>query len=421
MKHLIQSATIVDPTSKHHLKQVDLIIENGIITTIGEDLKADDCVIIQSKNLHLSKGWIDLKANYQDPGFEYKEDIESGSKASASGGFTKVCISPLSLPVIDSKAQVDYVKNKAKNQLVDVLPYACISKDAKGKELAEMYDMHQSGAIAFTDDKRAIRNPNLLLRALLYTQSFDGLILSFPHTHEIAEHGVMNEGNVSTHLGLNGIPELAEDLMCIRDIHLTEYSNGRIHFSQISSSKSIELIKLAKKQGLNITCDIASYSIALSDEELYGFDSRLKTLPPLRSKETIKNLIKGIKSGVVDAICSDHTPEDIENKKKEFDYAAFGIINAQTAFSSAFDALNSQLDVTSIIQLFTEGPAKVLKLNLESIEQGNKANLTLFDPELNFTFTKDKVISKSKNSPFFKKELKGKVIGVFNNKKVHIN
>ena len=421
MKYLIRSAKIIDPSSRHHLKQLDVLIENGIITSINKSIPANNAKVIESNQLHISKGWIDLKANFQDPGYEYKEDLNSGSKAAASGGFTNVCISPLSSPVIDSKTQVDYIINKTKNNLVDISPYACISKDLLGVELAELHDMYQSGAIAFTDDKKAIENPNLMLRALLYVQSFDGLIMSFPQTRAISEYGVMNEGEVSTVLGLNGIPELSENLMLIRDLHLAEYTNGRIHFSQISSSKSIELIKQAKKSGIRVTCDVASYTIALSDNELVEFDSRLKTNPPLRSKNTIKSLIKGIKDGVVDAICSDHTPEDIENKKKEFDHAAFGMINAQTAFSSTYTALIKHLDITSIIQLFTEGPASILNTKLDSIEIGNKANITMFDPSEEFILAKEEIYSKSKNSPFINRKLQAKVIGVINRNQIFLN
>lgn len=421
MKILIKDATIICEASKFHLKVMDLLVENGLITKISNRIKNPEAKTIQSKNLHVSLGWLDMHANFQDPGFEHKEDIITGTKAAASGGFTKVCISPLNQPITDNKSQIEYILNRSSNSIVDLYPYGTISKDAKGKELAELADMTSAGAIGFTDDKRSIKNPNLLNRALLYTQSFDGLVLNHPYTNEIAEKGVMNEGIVSTQLGLNGIPELASDLMIARDLYLTEYSNGKLHFSTVSTEKSIELIRAAKKKGLKVSCDVASYNLLLNENELMEFDSRFKVMPPLRSESTIRALIKGIKDGTINAISSDHLPEDIENKKKELDHASFGAINLQTSFAAANTALQKSINTTELIKLLTSGPAEILKIELGKISEGEKANLTLFDPKESFTFTKDQVLSKSKNSPFFKRELKGKVIGVINNKKSFFN
>jgi len=420
MDILIKSATIIDTQSKHHLKKRDLLIKNGKIEKIAEKIKADNVKVIEAKGLHLSKGWIDLQANYQDPGFEYKEDLQTGLNASAAGGFTAVGVSPATNPTRDVKAQVEYLVNQSKAHIIDVLPYGAVSKNLKGKELAELSDMQFSGAIAFSDGKKSIKNPNLLNRALLYSKAFDGIVMNYPNTFDIAELGVMNEGEVSTSLGLKGIPELAEELMVARDIYLVEYTNGRLHFNTISTAKSIELIANAKSKKLAVSCDMASYSLLLSDNELSEFDTRYKTLPPLRTPETIKKLIAGIKDGTVDAICSDHCPEDIESKKKEFDYAAFGIINAQTAFAVANTALAKSIQLDQLIALFTDGPARVLGLNRPTVNAGEIANLTLFQPNETFIFTKDDVLSKSNNSPFFGKELMGKVLGVINGNKQRI-
>jgi dihydroorotase len=421
MDILIKAATIVCEGNKHHGKQMDILIKNGIINSIEPNIDAIDCKIIKSKNLCVSTGWIDMHANFQDPGFEYKEDLNSGIKAAAAGGFTQVCISPLTNPVIDNKSSVDYIINKTKGALVNIHPYGCLSSKAEGKELAELYDMKQAGAIGFTDDKKSISNPNLINRALMYTQAFNGLILAYPHTTEVADKGIMNEGEINTQLGLKGIPELAEDLMVERDLSIAEYTNGRIHFSTVSSKRSIELIKSAKKKGLKVTCDIASYSISMLDLELLEFDSRFKLMPPLRTKDTADSLIKGIKEGVIDAISSDHIPEDIDEKMKELDYAAFGMINLQTAYAAANTATKGKVPNSELIKLFTSGPAKILGLKIEPIKIGEKANLTLFDPKAKFEFTKDKVLSKSKNSPYFNRNLIGEVIGIVNNKKSYFN
>lgn len=417
MELLIKSATLIAPSSKFHNQEVDLLIKNGKIDQIGEKLSSKTTKVIDIAGLHVSKGWVDLHANIQDPGYEFKEDIETAISAAAAGGFTTIAVSPLSEPIRDSKAQIEYLIKSSKNKVVSVLPYGSISKNAEGKELAELNDMYNSGAIAFFDGKRPVSNPNLINRALMYTKAFDGTVINFPHTKEVAYNGVMNEGITSTQLGLKGIPELAESLMVSRDLSLVEYTNGKLHFNTISSSKSLEMIAKAKKNKLNVSCDVAAYNLLLDEEKLEDFDSRFKTLPPLRDKKTINALIKGIKDGVVDAICSDHQPEDIESKKKEFDHAAFGIINLQTAFASAHTALSKKVELTKIINLFTEGPAKVLGISLPSIQEGEKANLTLFLPNDEFVLTKDLVKSKSNNSPFFGMSLKGKVYGVINNGK----
>lgn len=421
MDLLIKNAKIIDRTSSFHLKQTDVLIKGGKIEKINPSIDGKSIKTIEAKGLHLSKGWIDLNVNYQDPGDEQKENFKTGLSASAAGGFTRVCVAPNTYPTRDSKSQIEYLINQTKGNIVDAMPYGAISKNCEGKELAELNDMKQSGAIAFSDGKLSIKNPNLLYRALRYTKAFDGLVVNFPNTAALCEEGVMNEGATSTRLGLKGIPEVAEVMMVNRDLYLLAYAEGRLHFATISSPESLQLIKKAKKDGLKVSCDVASYNLLLSDEELVEFDSRFKTLPPLRSKSSIKQLIKGIKDGLVDAICSDHLPEDIEQKKKELDYAAFGIINAQTAFSCAHTALENHISIEALIELFTEGPASILKLKTPSIEVGEAANLTLFSPSEKFIFSKDQVLSKSFNSPFFGMELKGKVLGVINNKQVFLN
>ncbi|MEQ8624564.1 MAG: dihydroorotase [Vicingaceae bacterium] len=421
MDILIKSATIIDSKSKYHLKKRDVLIKNGKIEKIADKIEQGSAKVIKAKDLYVSKGWIDLQVNYQDPGFEYKEDIQTGLNASAAGGFTAVGVSPATSPTRDVKAQVEYLVNQSKAHVIDALPYGAVSKNMEGKELAELSDMQFSGALAFSDGKQSIKNPNLLNRALLYSKAFDGTVMNYPNTKDIAELGVMNEGEVSTGLGLKGIPELAEELMVSRDIFLVEYTDGRLHFNTISTAKSIELIANAKAKNLKVSCDIASYSLLLTDSELKEFDTRFKTLPPLRTSKTIKKLISGIKNGTIDAICSDHCPEDIESKKKEFDYAAFGIINAQTAFSVANTALLNSIPLEQLISLFTDGPAKVLGLERPTISEGESANLTLFQPNEKFIFNKDDVLSKSDNSPFFGRELTGKVLGLINGKKQRFN
>lgn len=421
MKVLLKSVKIVDKHHPSNGKPIDILIKAGKIEKIGKDLKADQSTkLIKEKGLCVSKGWIDMQANLQDPGFEHKEDIQSGLRAAAAGGFTKVCVSSLTEPVRVAKDQIQYLIKQSAESPVELLPYASLSKQAKGEALSEFYDLSQAGAIGFSDDRRSIRNPNLLKNALLYSKSMDALIINFPYQEDLSPEGVVNEGEQSTHLGLKGIPKLAEELMVKRDLYLQEYCGGRLHFSTLSSAKSIELIAGSKKQGASVSCDVASYQLLLSDEELITYDTRYKTLPPLRSKKEIKEIIKLTKQGKIDALSSNHLPEDIDSKKKEFDLASFGVINLQTAVPAAITALEKQLELEEIIALFTDGPARILGIEIPAIAEGNIANLTLFNPTKQFTFTKEMVLSKSKNSPFFNRKLKGTVFGIIQGKHIKL-
>jgi dihydroorotase len=421
MNALIKSAKIVDNNSEFNGETVDILIEKGLISKIGLDLKnPNEIKEIHFNNLHVSAGWFDMRANFCDPGHEYKEDLNSGLKAAAKGGFTGVMVMPDSEPATSTKSGIQYIINKTKGNIVDALPAGSLSHNCEGKEIAEMYDMHSAGAIAFTDNKKSVSKSSLLNRAMLYSQSFNGLIINFPNDREISNSGQINEGIVSTELGLKGIPALAEELMVSRDIFLAEYCNSKIHLSNITTKKSVQLIKDAKKKGIKITADVNSYHLLFDETELLHFDNHFKVNPPLRTKEDIKALITGLKDGTIDAICSDHTPEDIENKQCEFDHSAFGMINLQTSFSAANTAIKNKLDLAEFISKVTSSPRKILGLEKIEITVGEKANLTLFSPTEKWTINKEDIVSKSKNTPFIGKELTGKVYGIINNNKIEL-
>jgi dihydroorotase len=421
MNALIKSAKIVDNNSEFNGETVDILIEKGLISKIGLDLKnPNEIKEIHFNNLHVSAGWFDMRANFCDPGHEYKEDLNSGLKAAAKGGFTGVMVMPDSEPATSTKSGIQYIINKTKGNIVDALPAGSLSHNCEGKEIAEMYDMHSAGAIAFTDNKKSVSKSSLLNRAMLYSQSFNGLIINFPNDREISNRGQINEGIVSTELGLKGIPALAEELMVSRDIFLAEYCNSKIHLSNITTKKSVQLIKDAKKKGIKITADVNSYHLLFDETELLHFDNHFKVNPPLRTKEDIKALITGLKDGTIDAICSDHTPEDIENKQCEFDHSAFGMINLQTSFSAANTAIKNKLDLAEFISKVTSSPRKILGLKKIEITVGEKANLTLFSPTEKWTINKEDIVSKSKNTPFIGKELTGKVYGIINNNKIEL-
>jgi dihydroorotase len=421
MDLLIKSAKIVSPTSAHNGTICDVLIRNGKIERIGQQLEAEGIDSFSAENLHLSPGWFDMHANFCDPGHEYKEDLCSGTAAAANGGFTGVAIMPSTTPPIATKADVEYVRKRTEGGLVDVYPTGTVSAKHEGKELAEMYDMHKAGAIAFTDDKQAIANPGLMSRALLYSRNFDGLTISFAHDNQMAAGGNMNEGPTSTSLGLRGIPNLAEELHLTRDLYLAEYTEAPVHFCMISTARSVDLIRDAKARGLRVTAEVAAHQLLLDDTQLEQFDTNLKVLPPLRNTSDIDALKAGLKDGTIDSISSDHTPEDIENKQVEFDHAAYGMSSIETAFSAANTALEGTLSTDQLIEKLAVRPREILKLDVPQIEEGAMANLTLFDPTLDWTVEKSSLKSKSSNSPFIGKTLKGKALAVFNNNQWAVN
>lgn len=421
MNALIKSATIINTSSPFNGKTVDILIEKGIIKKIAASIKNTEKVQeIKVKDLHVSIGWFDLRANFCDPGFEHKEDLNSGLKAAAKGGFTGVLVMPSTNPTTDTKGGIEYIINKTKNNIVTAYPAGALSVKCEGNEMAEMYDMHSAGAVAFTDNKKSVNNPGLLTRAMLYNQSFNGLVMDFPNDKHLFNNGQINEGITSTRLGLKGIPAIAEELMVIRDLFLAEYCNASIHLTNITTRKSVQLIKEAKAKGLKVTADTNSYHLLLDETELETFDSNLKVLPPLRTKEDIKALVKGIKEGVIDAVCSDHTPQDIENKQCEFDHAKFGIINLQTSFTAMNTALNGKITLAELVATITTNPRNILKLDVPKLEVGEPANLTLFSPTTPTTLEISDIVSKSKNTPLVGKKLLGKVYGIVNQNKLEL-
>ena len=411
MNLLIKSATIVDPNSPFDQKVADILIQNGTITKIASSITSDDTVF-DAQGKHVSPGFFDLNCNIGELGFETKETLETGTRAAAAGGFTGVALMPNTQPPVHSKAEVEYLCNRAKNTLVDVYPLGTISHKREGKDMSEMYDMYLSGAKAFTDGNRPVQDAGLMERALLYTKGFNALVFSYPEDTAIAGKAKVNEGEVSTMLGMKGIPSLAEELMIARDLYLAEYTDSRIHFSTISTYRSVDLIREAKAKGVEVTCDVAAHHLVLTDEELKGFDSQYKVKPPLRIQSDVDALIEGLKDGTIDAIVSQHTPHEIEFKDVEFEVAEFGIVGLQTAFSLA---LKAGLDINTIINKISVNPRKILGIDATNIAEGQKANLVVFDIDEEWAYTKENNQSKSSNSPFIGQNLKGKVLLTYNN------
>jgi len=414
MNLLIKQAKVVDPNSPHNGKRVDILIENGQLKSIRKNISSNSKTI-SGKNLHVSPGWFDMHVNFRDPGDEHKEDLNSGCRAAAFGGFTGVACMPGTNPPLHTKADIEYIISKAKGNVVDVHPIGALSKGLQGKEMTEMYDMSLSGAVAFSDEKNPISSAGVLSRALLYVNMFNGLVISHSQDESIALEGQMNEGDTSTSLGLNGMPALAEEIMITRDVYLAAYTNSRLHFATVSTGNSVEIIRNAKRKGIKVTAEVAAHQIGIDDSELVTFDSNFKVNPPLRTKEDIAALKKGLSDGTIDAICSDHNPEDVETKNREFDIASFGVIGLETAYAVA----NTHSGLTSgeIVDKMSISPRKILGIEVPVIKNREKANLTIFDPKLKWTYRSGDIRSKSANSPFIDKTFTGKSIGIFNNNK----
>ena len=418
MNTLLKSATIINPSSAYHQQQKDILIIDGKITKIADKITPNDKdTVVALKNLHVSMGWFDTSVSFGEPGFEERETIKNGLNVAAKSGFTAVAINANTNPVIDNKSAVEFLINKSSGFATKLYPIGALTQESKGIDMAELYDMQQSGAIAFADYNSPIENDNLLKVALQYAQNFDGRIFSFPKNSSIAGEGIVNEGINSTRLGLKGIPALAEHLQIARDLFLLEYTGGKLHIPTISTKKSVSLIQEAKKKGLDISCSVAAHHLLLTDDELPGFDSKYKVTPPLRTNEDIKALRKGVTSGVIDIITSDHNPIDIENKKVEFSNAKDGTIGLE----SLFGAVNSALDPTDFIETITCKPRKIFNITIPKIEEGSQADLTLFNPEGNHVFSLADVLSTSKNSIFIDKKLKGKAYGIFANNQLILN
>jgi len=414
MNILLKSATIIDETSKHHLKKRDILIEKGVISKIATFIKNEDNYKeISLNNLHISQGWFDSSVSFGEPGFEERETIFNGLKVAAKSGFTHVAVNTNTNPVTDNKSTIKYLKTEADKSPVNLHPIGALTSKCDGENLAELFDMKNEGAISFYDYKLPINNPNLLKIALQYSQTFDGLVQSFPFEKDIAQKGMVNEETNSTLLGLKGIPALAEELQIIRDLYILEYTGGKLHIPTISTKKSVSLLKEAKKKGLNVTCSVAINNLFLTDDVLETFDTNYKLLPPLRTKKDIKALLKGLEDGTIDGVTSDHNPIDIEHKKIEFEHAFYGSIGLESSFGAVNSVLTTQLAIKKLTEL-----KKVFSIPVHSIMEENIADISMFNPSQEWTFTKDDILSTSKNSALLGCDLKGKVYGIISNKKL---
>ncbi|MCB0662808.1 MAG: dihydroorotase [Saprospiraceae bacterium] len=420
MKILLKNAKVFQPNTSLNGKRVDIKIRNGKVEEIGRNLDENGYRVIKSKNLCVSPGWFDFGAQANDPGFEHREDLQSLSNAAAHGGFTTIAPYPNTFPVTDTKAGIQYIINKTKDSIVEFFPIGAVTNVCEGMEITEMYDMREAGAIAFSDGKSSIQHSGVLMRALQYVKSFDGVILNKPLDHSLSGKGQMHEGETSTLLGLKGIPDIGETIQVQRDLSVLEYADSRLHFAHLSSKESVHLVKKAKKQGLKITASIPVLNLLFQDEDLEDFETNLKVMPPLRGKKDQKSLIKGLQENTIDCICSNHTPLETEQKDLEFPYAGFGASTIEYTFPIAWTALKEELDLSSLVEKFVTSSRKIFNLAVPVIEEGTVANITVFDPDMVWVPTAKGSLSKSRNCPVVGKELQGQVLGIINKGKTNL-
>lgn len=403
MKKILKSVKIFDKTSPFHNKTKDILIENGIFTEISDQIQVENAEIL-AENCFISQGWADSSVSFGEPGFEDNETLENGLKVAEKSGFTQIMLNPQTSPITDIKQAVSFLKNHSTKQC-EIFPIGALTSGSKGEYLAELYDMHLGGAVAFGDYKRSLSNANLMKIALQYTQNFGGILISFALDRNVAGKGVVNEHFTSTKLGLKGIPSLAEELIIARDLQLLEYTGGRLHIPTISSKKSVELIKQAKAKGLDVSCSVAIHHLHFNDEILEDFNTDYKVLPPLCNRENQEVLKQAILDGIIDMVTTDHCPINIEQKQLEFDYASYGTIGLETAFG----ILSQHFSVEKSVELLTNAKYR-FDLPKNPIKEGEKVNLTIFTDEGSSIFTKEEILSSSKNSAFLGEKLKGKVL-----------
>jgi dihydroorotase len=422
MKILIEQAHIVDRTSPHHGKVADIFVENGRISSIGSPAAgaAAPDKIVRYPGLHVSPGWVDVFAHFCDPGYEYKETLETGAAAAAAGGFTDVFVLPNTRPVVDSKSQVEYIRRASATLPVRIWPLGAVTRGLEGKDLAEMYDMRKSGAIAFSDGTGPVQSAGLLLKGLQYVKAFDGVIIQIPDDRTVGASGLINEGIVSTRLGLPGKPMMAEELMVARDIELVRYTGSKLHFTGVSSPRSLEYIRQGKASGLQVSCSVTPHHLFFTDADLTDYDTNLKVYPPLRDETCVIALRKAVSEGVVDGIASHHFPQEFDSKIVEFEYARPGMSSLETVYAVLRTTL-PDLSAEQTVDLLSYRPRKLFGLGDASIAEGQEAALSFFDPGGTTLLEANTLQSRSKNNPFLGKRLQGRVIGVLNGERLHLN
>lgn len=421
---LLRQVKVVDPGGPLHDAETDILVRDGTVARTGQRLPKGDALELRRPDLHASPGWVDLRAHFREPGEEWKQGIANGLDAAAAGGFTAVGVLPSTEPVLDKRAGIDLLLRRAQGHAVRILPIGAITQGAQGRQLAELHDLHQAGAVAFSDDQHTVRNSRLMLLALQYSHTIPGgpvPVMVFPNDPDLLLKGQMHEGVMSTKLGLKGMPAIAETIQLARDLALLEYAGGHLHVATISTAESVDMVRQAKARKLRVTASVAAHNLLLDDGCLRGFETCYKVLPPLRDATHIEALREGVKDGTIDCIVSDHRPEDREHKVMEYGSAAFGIIGLETCFAVANTALKSRVGLRRLIERHSHGPRSVLGMAKVHIAEGTPADITLFDPGMDWTCTEADLVSRSHNTPFIGQRLVGRPLGIIAQGRVVLN
>ena len=416
MTVLIKNGTVIDPANNINAAK-DILIIKGIIESIEPPGKLDTVnlnnpQIIDAKGCIVCPGLIDMHVHFREPGFEYKETIESGCQSAAAGGFTSVAVMPNTNPVNDNRSVTELILSLAKSKGgIKVHPIGAITQGLAGKCLSEMADLRDAGAIAFSDDGCPVMNSELMRRAFEYSKMFNLPLIQHSEMLDLTEGGCMNEGAVSSELGLKGMPTEAEDIMVYRDIALLEKTGGRLHVAHISSGNSVDLVRHAKAKGLPVTCEVAPHHFTLTDEAVRGYDTNTKMSPPLRSNKDIEKIKEGLKDGTIDIIATDHAPHDITDKQVEYQNACFGIVGLETALPLSLNLVDEKiLSMSDTIRKLTATPAQIFNLDAGNLSIGKEADVLIFNPDIKYSIDVSKFHSKSKNSPFDGWKVKGKIL-----------
>lgn len=411
MKLLIKNGHVIDSANKVN-EITDLLVIDGKIAKLGKDIAESDAEIIDAGGLYVLPGLVDAHCHLREPGFEYKEDIESGTRSAAAGGFTSIACMPNTNPVVDNKAIVSYIKNTAKEKgAVNVFPIAAISKGMKGEELAEIGELAEAGAVAISDDGKPVVNSSLMKKAMQYSSMFGIKVISHCEEKDLADEGVMNEGYTSTIMGLKGIPAPSEEIMVAREAILSEYLKIPVHIAHVSTELSVDIVRNAKKRGVRITAETCPHYFSLTEEACLGFNTLAKVNPPLRTEKDRLAVIEGLKDGTIDMIATDHAPHHRDEKNVEFNIAANGLVGFETAFALAVTYLvkNGALTMEELVYKLSEAPSQMLGIDKGTLGIGKDADITIVNPDEEYVVDIEKFMSKSKNSPYNGFKLSGTI------------
>ncbi|HTP03699.1 MAG TPA: dihydroorotase [Nitrospirota bacterium] len=412
MKILIKNGHLADPANKVDEK-LDVLVSNGKISKLGKpgSLPANGCKVIDAAGMFVAPGLIDMHVHLREPGFEYKETITTGTAAAKIGGFTSVCCMPNTNPVNDNRSVTEFILAQARNASTQVFPIGAITKASRGEELAEMGELHAAGCVAISDDGQPVMNASMMRRAMEYSKIFDMLIISHCEDSILSGKGVMNEGIVSTELGLRGIPRAAEDVMTARDISLAELTGARLHIAHVSTAGSVRMIRDAKSRGVKVTAETCPHYFSLTEEAVRGYNTLAKMNPPLRTVDDVAAVKQGLTDGTLDVIATDHAPHAMDEKSGEFDYAPFGIVGLETALGLTLKLVHEDvLSLTEAIRKLSVNPALILKLDKGTLSAGADADITIIDLNEDWTVAASQFKSKSKNTPFDGWKLRGKAV-----------